>query len=98
MGDLDLTYNTPSFRESMNFDVMKKHVPLLEDVVVMKGVGHCWYKNRTLTVNFRREDKLNTDLNSLTIYYISRITQIYIHISIYIYTNLVDRVLQTAMS
>ena len=40
VGELDVGYNTPGIRESMNFDVMKKHVPLLEDVVVMKGVGH----------------------------------------------------------
>ena len=51
VGDLDLTYNTPGFRESMNFDVMKKHVPLLEDVVVMKGVGHFLQEEKPNEIN-----------------------------------------------
>ena len=51
VGDLDLTYNTPGFRESMNFNVMKKHVPLLEDVVVMKGVGHFLQEEKPDEIN-----------------------------------------------
>lgn len=40
VGDLDPTYNTPAFKEFMNINELKKHVPLLEEVVVMEGVGH----------------------------------------------------------
>lgn len=51
VGDLDLTYNTPGFKESMNLDVMKKHVPLLEDVIVMKGVGHFLQEEKPDEIN-----------------------------------------------
>ena len=51
VGELDVTYNTPGIGESMNFDVMKKHVPHLEDVVVMKGVGHFVQKEKADEVN-----------------------------------------------
>ena len=51
VGDLDLTYNTPGFNEYMNFDVMKKYVPFLEDVVVMKGVGHFVQEEKSVEIN-----------------------------------------------
>ncbi|XP_002270853.2 uncharacterized protein LOC100246529 isoform X1 [Vitis vinifera] len=51
VGDLDLTYNTPGFNESMTFDELKKHVPLLEEVVVMKGVGHFLQEEKADEIN-----------------------------------------------
>ena len=40
----------------MNFDVMKKHVPLLEDVVVMKGVGHFLQEEKKDEINQHIDD------------------------------------------
>ncbi|KAG6487974.1 epoxide hydrolase A-like [Zingiber officinale] len=40
IGDLDLTYHTPGAQDYIHKGVFKKLVPLLEDVVVMEGVGH----------------------------------------------------------
>lgn len=40
VGDMDMVYNMPGVAEYINKGVMKKYVPLLEDVVVMPGVGH----------------------------------------------------------
>lgn len=51
VGDLDLTYNTPAFSESMKFDVMKKNVPLLEDVVLLEGVGHFIQEEKADEIN-----------------------------------------------
>ena len=51
VGDLDLTYNSPGFNEHMNFDVMKKYVPFLEDVVVMKGVDHFVQEEKSAEIN-----------------------------------------------
>ncbi|KAJ9699639.1 hypothetical protein PVL29_005484 [Vitis rotundifolia] len=52
VGDLDLTYNTPGIKESMSFDELKKHVPLLEEVVVMKGMR----STNTSMTSFRSSD------------------------------------------
>ncbi|KAH9616416.1 hypothetical protein KSS87_006599 [Heliosperma pusillum] len=40
VGDLDLTYNGPGVKDYLNNGGMKKDVPLLQDVVVLPGVGH----------------------------------------------------------
>uniref|UniRef100_A0ACD5VCB4 Uncharacterized protein n=1 Tax=Avena sativa TaxID=4498 RepID=A0ACD5VCB4_AVESA len=40
VGDLDLTYHTPGIQDFINKGGLKKFVPLLEDVVIMKDVGH----------------------------------------------------------
>ncbi|WVZ66784.1 hypothetical protein U9M48_015959 [Paspalum notatum var. saurae] len=40
IGDLDLTYNTPGIQDFIHKGGFKKFVPLLDDVVVMKDVGH----------------------------------------------------------
>ncbi|RWR76495.1 bifunctional epoxide hydrolase 2-like protein [Cinnamomum micranthum f. kanehirae] len=40
VGDLDLSYNTMGTKEYIDSGRFKKDVPFLEDVVVMKGVGH----------------------------------------------------------
>ncbi|KAJ6806170.1 uncharacterized protein M6B38_176270 [Iris pallida] len=40
VGDLDLTYHYPGIQEYIHKGGFKKDVPLLEEVVVMPGVGH----------------------------------------------------------
>ncbi|KAK9725611.1 hypothetical protein RND81_05G157200 [Saponaria officinalis] len=40
VGDLDLTYSAPKVQDYINKGGMKKDVPLLQDVVVLQGVGH----------------------------------------------------------
>uniref|UniRef100_A0A803LS81 soluble epoxide hydrolase n=2 Tax=Chenopodium quinoa TaxID=63459 RepID=A0A803LS81_CHEQI len=40
VGDLDLTYNAPGVKDYIHKGGMKRDVPLLEDVVVLQGVGH----------------------------------------------------------
>ncbi|XP_020086425.1 uncharacterized protein LOC109708907 [Ananas comosus] len=40
VGDLDLTYHIPGIQDFINKGGLKKYVPNLDEVVVMKGVGH----------------------------------------------------------
>lgn len=40
VGDLDMSYTTPGVKEFVHGSGFKKHVPLLEDVVVIEGTGH----------------------------------------------------------
>lgn len=40
VGDVDTTYHTPGIQEYIHKGGFKNYVPLLEEVVVMKGVGH----------------------------------------------------------
>ncbi|KAL9237701.1 hypothetical protein vseg_012221 [Gypsophila vaccaria] len=40
IGDLDLTYYLPGVKEYLDNGGMKKDVPLLQDVVILEGVGH----------------------------------------------------------
>ncbi|KAL9378924.1 hypothetical protein Peur_027406 [Populus x canadensis] len=40
VGDLDMVYTTPGMKEFVNSGGFKHYVPLLEEVVVMEGVGH----------------------------------------------------------
>ncbi|CAI0548942.1 unnamed protein product [Linum tenue] len=40
VGELDLTLNFPRMKDYLLSGAMKQDVPLLEDVVVLKGVGH----------------------------------------------------------
>ena len=40
VGDLDLTYNIAGAKVFINKGGLKKFVPLLDDVVIMKDVGH----------------------------------------------------------
>ncbi|PIA61318.1 hypothetical protein AQUCO_00300688v1 [Aquilegia coerulea] len=46
VGDLDLTYNSPGTKEFIHGDGFKSYVPFLEEVVVMKGVGHFIHEER----------------------------------------------------
>ncbi|KAL3849191.1 hypothetical protein ACJIZ3_011073 [Penstemon smallii] len=40
VGDFDLTYHMPGVQDYLHNGGMKKYVPLLEEIVVMEGVGH----------------------------------------------------------
>ncbi|KAJ7972984.1 Epoxide hydrolase 2 [Quillaja saponaria] len=40
IGDLDITYNTPGVKEFIHKGGFKKHVPFLQELVVMEGVAH----------------------------------------------------------
>ncbi|KAI7991062.1 Epoxide hydrolase A [Camellia lanceoleosa] len=40
VGDLDITYNIPGVKDYINNGGFKKDVPLLDEVIVMEGVGH----------------------------------------------------------
>jgi hypothetical protein len=40
IGDLDLVYQIPGIQDYMNSGAFQKDVPLLQDVVVVKGVAH----------------------------------------------------------
>lgn len=54
VGDLDLTYNTLDAKDYIHSGGFKKDVPLLEDVVVMEGVGHF--------LNQERADEISTHI------------------------------------
>ncbi|KAL6500305.1 hypothetical protein OROHE_025671 [Orobanche hederae] len=40
VGDVDLTYNTPGVKEYIHGGGFKKHVPFLQELVIMEGVAH----------------------------------------------------------
>lgn len=40
VGDLDLTYHYPGIQDYIHKGGLKQNVPLLQEVVVMEGVGH----------------------------------------------------------
>lgn len=40
MGDLDLVYYMPGVKDYIHKGGFKRDVPLLEEVIVMEGVGH----------------------------------------------------------
>lgn len=40
MGDQDLSYHIPGVKEYVQSGLMKNDVPFLQEVVVLKGVGH----------------------------------------------------------
>lgn len=46
VGDLDLTYNAPGVKDYIHKGGMKKDVPLLEDVVILEGLGHFLQEER----------------------------------------------------
>lgn len=51
MGDLDMVYNMIGVKEYVHQGGFKKDVPLLEDVVVMEGVGHFINQEKAEDVN-----------------------------------------------
>ncbi|KAH0730491.1 hypothetical protein KY290_001497 [Solanum tuberosum] len=51
VGDLDLTYNSAGVKFYINKGGLKKNVPLLEDVVILKGVAHFLQQEKPDEVN-----------------------------------------------
>lgn len=54
VGDLDLTYNVPGIKEYIHNGGFKKHVPNLQEVVVMEGVAHF--------INQEKADEINVHI------------------------------------
>ena len=54
VGDLDSVYTTPGMKEYVQSGGFKRDVPLLDEVVVMEGVGHF--------INQERADKINSHI------------------------------------
>lgn len=46
IGDQDLTYHIPGTKKYIHDGRFKSHVPLLDEVVVIKGVGHFLHEER----------------------------------------------------
>ena len=51
VGDLDLTYNAPGTKDYLHKGGLKKDVPFLDEVVVMKGVGHFLHEEKPDEIN-----------------------------------------------
>ena len=51
VGDQDLTYNSPGAKEYINGGGFKKDVPLLDETVVLKGVGHFLHEESPEEIN-----------------------------------------------
>ncbi|GER35205.1 alpha/beta-Hydrolases superfamily protein [Striga asiatica] len=51
VGDLDLTYNTPGVKEYIHNGGFKRHVPFLQEVVIMEGVAHFINQEKPEEVN-----------------------------------------------
>ncbi|KAK9052940.1 hypothetical protein SSX86_029570 [Deinandra increscens subsp. villosa] len=51
VGDLDLTYNTMGVKDYIEKGGFKKDVPLLEDVIILKGVAHFLHEEKPDEIN-----------------------------------------------
>ncbi|KAL8201095.1 hypothetical protein R6Q57_012434 [Mikania cordata] len=51
VGDVDLTYNTMGAKDYIEKGGFKKDVPLLEDVIILKGVGHFLHEEKPDEIN-----------------------------------------------
>lgn len=51
VGDLDTVYTTPGIKEYVQSGGFKRDVPLLDEVVVMEGVGHFINQERAEEIN-----------------------------------------------
>ncbi|XP_019151781.1 PREDICTED: bifunctional epoxide hydrolase 2-like isoform X1 [Ipomoea nil] len=51
VGDLDITYNAPGAKEYIHKGGLKRDVPLLEEVVVLEGVGHFIHEEKPHEIN-----------------------------------------------
>lgn len=51
VGDMDLTYHFAGAKEYIHSGEFKKNVPLLEEVVVMEGVGHFLHEEKADEIN-----------------------------------------------
>ncbi|KAJ4831341.1 hypothetical protein Tsubulata_033241 [Turnera subulata] len=54
VGDLDMVYTTPGMKEYVDNGGFKRYVPLLEEIVVMEGVGHF--------INQEKAEEINTHI------------------------------------
>lgn len=51
VGDLDLTYNSFGAKDYIEKGGFKNNVPLLEDVIILKGVGHFLHEENPDEIN-----------------------------------------------
>lgn len=51
VGDHDMTYHAPGSKDFIHGGGLKKYVPLLEDVIVMEGVGHFIHEEKSDEIN-----------------------------------------------
>ncbi|KAL2897851.1 Epoxide hydrolase A, partial [Bienertia sinuspersici] len=51
VGDLDLTYSAQRVKDYIHKGGMKKDVPLLQDIVVLEGVGHFLQEEKPDVIN-----------------------------------------------
>ncbi|OMO98549.1 Alpha/beta hydrolase-1 [Corchorus olitorius] len=51
VGDQDLTYNAPGTKDYIHKGGLKRDVPLLEEVVVMEGLGHFLHEEKPEEIN-----------------------------------------------
>jgi len=58
VGDLDLTYHLPGVKDYIHKGGMKKDVPLLQDVVILEGVGHFLQEEQPAVINKHIHDFL----------------------------------------
>lgn len=55
VGDLDSVYTTPGMKEYVNGGDFKRDVPMLDEVIIMEGVGHF--------INQERADEINSHIH-----------------------------------
>jgi pimeloyl-ACP methyl ester carboxylesterase len=68
VGDGDLAYHHPGVKGYIHKGGLKRDVPLLEEVVVIKGAGHFIQQERAQEISDHIYDyikKFNTDLSTL---------------------------------
>lgn len=51
VGDLDLTYNVPGVKDYLHKGGCKKHVPYLQEIVILEGVGHFVHEEKPDEIN-----------------------------------------------
>ncbi|GFQ04119.1 bifunctional epoxide hydrolase 2 [Phtheirospermum japonicum] len=51
VGDVDLTYNTPGVKEYIHNGGFKKHVPFLQELVILEGVAHFLNQEKPEEIN-----------------------------------------------
>ncbi|MBA0561524.1 hypothetical protein Golob_018343 [Gossypium lobatum] len=56
VGDLDSVYTTPGMKEYVNGGDFKRDAPMLDEVVIMEGVGHFINQERAVEINSHIHD------------------------------------------
>lgn len=51
IGDMDMVYTTPGMKEYIHSSGFRHYVPLMEDIVVMEGVGHFINEEKAVEIN-----------------------------------------------